>query len=80
MVMPPTLRRMNGVPTIPDILSALELVRNGSVDDLARVHHVFPEDRGKVACEVGVDRRGRTRLAFEHGVVTVLECRRGALR
>lgn len=63
---------MNGIPSIPDILSALELLRNLSLNNLARVHHVFPEDRGKVAGEVGVDRCLGPGFAFEHVADDVL--------
>lgn len=69
MVMPPTLWRMNRVPSIPDILSAFKLIRDGAVDNLAGVHDIFPEDGGKVACEVRVERRLRASFALEHGGV-----------
>lgn len=67
MIVPSTLGRVYGVPSIPDILTALELCRNVSVDDLARMHHILAQDWRKVARQVWVNRRWITGLAVEHG-------------
>lgn len=69
VIMPPTLRRMHRVASIPDVLSALELRRDLAMQNLTRMHGVFTEHRGKVAREVRVDRGVVPFLPFaEHGV------------
>jgi hypothetical protein len=56
MIMPSALWRMHGIPSIPDILSALELRGDVAGDDLTWMHGVFSQYWCKVSGEVWMDR------------------------